>query len=569
MKKIFLSLLIICSTTIIVFGQTPGNWWKNTFVYQIYPRSFQDSNGDGIGDLKGITSKLDYLKDLGVETIWLSPIFKSPMDDMGYDISNYTMIDPIFGTMADFDEMLAAMKKRHIRLILDLVVNHTSDEHPWFKEARKSKDNPYHDYYVWKSGAKDVPPNNWFSAFGGSAWEWNEATQEYYLHFFSKKQVDLNWENPKMRDEIYKAMTFWLDKGVNGYRMDVITFISKSPTFEGIKKLSANRAEMMNNLNGVIFNGPHIHEYLKEMNNRVLSKYDLYTVGEGVGITVNNIDPFINPENHELQTFYTFDHMFIDRDITGKPIKMNLVKLKAALSAWGNKLDSRGVNTVYLGNHDQPRSLSRFGDDKVYRNESGKMLATLLFTQANIPFFLQGDELGMSNTTFKSKEELRDILAINAYAEAIKRAPADSVMKTMSKMTRDQSRTPFQWNNSANAGFSSGIPWLKVNPNYTSVNVENEKSNPNSIFNFYKKIIKLRKGTPALINGTFNDIAPEHPEVYAYTRELNKEKCLIILNLTSKNTNFSYKPGKLILSNYKDDKGEALRPYEAKVYKIQ
>jgi len=569
MKKIFLNLLIVFSTTISVFGQTPGNWWKKTFIYQIYPRSFQDSNGDGIGDLKGITSKLDYLKDLGVETIWLSPIFKSPMDDMGYDISDYTTIDPIFGTMADFDEMLAGMKKRHIRLILDLVVNHTSDEHPWFKEARKSKDNPYHDFYIWKSGTKGVPPNNWFSLFGGSAWEWNEATQEYFLHFFSKKQVDLNWANPKMRDEIYKAMTFWLNKGVSGYRMDVITFISKSPTFENIK-FSSNRAEMMNALDGVVFNGPHIHEYLKEMNDRVLSKYDLYTVGEGAGISLNNIDPFINPENHELQTFYTFDHMYLDRDMmTNKPIKMDLVKFKAALSAWGNKLDTRGLNTIYLGNHDQVRSLSRFGNDKVYRNESGKMLATLLFTQANIPFFLQGDELGMSNTTFKSKEELRDVFAINAYNQAIKRTPADSVMKSISAMTRDQSRTPFQWDNSANAGFSSGQPWLKVNPNYITVNVKNEKADPNSIFNFYKKIIKLRKANPVLIYGAFNDIAPEHPEVYAYTRELNKEKWLIILNLTSKNTSFSYKPGKLILSNYTDDKGEALRPYEAKVYKIQ
>ena len=569
MKKIFLNLLIVFSTTISVFGQTPGNWWKKTFIYQIYPRSFQDSNGDGIGDLKGITSKLDYLKDLGVETIWLSPIFKSPMDDMGYDISDYTTIDPIFGTMADFDEMLAGMKKRHIRLILDLVVNHTSDEHPWFKEARKSKDNPYHDFYIWKSGTKGVPPNNWFSLFGGSAWEWNEATQEYFLHFFSKKQVDLNWANPKMRDEIYKAMTFWLNKGVSGYRMDVITFISKSPTFENIK-FSSNRAEMMNALDGVVFNGPHIHEYLKEMNDRVLSKYDLYTVGEGAGISLNNIDPFINPENHELQTFYTFDHMYLDRDMmTNKPIKMDLVKFKAALSAWGNKLDTRGLNTIYLGNHDQVRSLSRFGNDKVYRNESGKILATLLFTQANIPFFLQGDELGMSNTTFKSKEELRDVFAINAYNQAIKRTPADSVMKSISAMTRDQSRTPFQWDNSANAGFSSGQPWLKVNPNYITVNVKNEKADPNSIFNFYKKIIKLRKANPVLIYGAFNDIAPEHPEVYAYTRELNKEKWLIILNLTSKNTSFSYKPGKLILSNYTDDKGEALRPYEAKVYKIQ
>ncbi|MDN5287865.1 MAG: glucohydrolase [Mucilaginibacter sp.] len=569
MKKIFLNLLIVFSTTITVFGQTQGNWWKDTFIYQIYPRSFQDSNGDGIGDLKGITSRLDYLKSLGVETIWLSPIFKSPMDDMGYDISNYTMIDPIFGTMADFDEMLAGMKKRNIRLILDLVVNHTSDEHPWFKEARKSKDNPYHDYYIWKSGTKGVPPNNWFSLFGGSAWEWNEATQEYFLHFFSKKQVDLNWQNPKMRDEIYKAMTFWLNKGVSGYRMDVITFISKSPTFENIK-FSSNRAEMLNGLNGVVFNGPHIHEYLKEMNDRVLSKYNLYTVGEGAGISLNNIDPFINPENHELQTFYTFDHMYLDKDMmTNKPTKLDLVKFKAALSAWGNKLDTRGLNTIYLGNHDQVRSLSRFGDDKVYRNESGKMLATLLFTQANIPFFLQGDELGMSNTTFKGKEELRDVFAINAYNQAIKRFPVDSVMKSISAITRDQSRTPFQWDNSANAGFSSGQPWLKVNSNYTTVNVKNEKTDPNSIFNFYKKVIKLRKGNPALIQGAFNDIAPEHPEVYAYTRELNSEKCLIILNLTSKNTIFSYKPGKLILSNYTDDKGEALRPYEAKVYKIQ
>jgi oligo-1,6-glucosidase len=512
---------------------------------------------------------LDYLKNLGIETIWLSPIFKSPMDDMGYDISNYTMIDPLFGTMADFDKMLAEMKKRKIRLILDLVVNHTSDEHSWFTEARKSKDNPYHDFYIWKSGTKGVPPNNWFSFFGGSAWEWNEATQEYYLHFFSKKQVDLNWENPKVRDEVYKAMTFWLDKGVSGYRMDVITLISKSQKFEDIK-LSPNIMEMLKALDGIVVNGPRIHEYLKEMNDRVLSKYDTYTVGEGAGITLNNIDSFVNPKNPELQTFYTFELMGLDKDTkTNQPINLDLVKFKAVLSAWSNKLNTRGLNTIYLGNHDQVRSLSRFGNDTEYRNEAGKMLATLLFTQANIPFFLQGDELGMSNTKFKSVDELKDVAVINGYAEAIKHASIDSVMKSLSNVTRDQSRTPVQWDNSENAGFSSSKPWLKVNPNYTSVNVKSEKTDPNSIFNFYKKIIKLRKGNPVLIHGKFNDIAPQHPEVYAYTRELNNEMCLIILNLTSKNTSFSYKFGKLILSNYIDDKGESLRPYEAKVYKIQ
>jgi len=565
-NKWILILTMACVTT-GTFCQTNTGRWKDTFIYQIYPRSFKDSNGDGVGDLKGITSQLDYLKDLGVETIWMSPIYKSPMDDMGYDIANYNEVDPIFGTMADFDEMLAAMKKRNIRLVLDQVVNHTSDEHPWFTEARKSKDNPYHNYYIWKAGKPGVPPNNWFSFFGGSAWEWNEPTQEYYLHLFSKKQPDLNWENPELRKEIYKSMLFWLDKGVNGFRMDVITLLSKNQQYADLR-MGTSMQEMMASMDGVIINGPRIHEFLNEMNKNVLSKYDVYTVGEGAGITLENIDSYTDPKKPELQTFYIFEHMFVDRK-NNQPVPLDIVKFKSILSSWSTRLSDKGINTIYLGNHDQVRSLSRFGNDKNYHNKSGKMLATLLFTQTNIPFFLQGDELGMTNTTFNTVGELRDIAAINGYTEAIKNAPADVVMKSLSEITRDQARTPFQWNSTTNAGFTSGTPWLKVNPNYVTINAQDEAADPNSILSFYKKMIRLRKENSVLIHGKFEDLAPANPQIYAYTRSDKNQKYLVVLNMTDSKASFKLpaSPGKLLSSNYADDHGDTLRPYEAKIYK--
>jgi oligo-1,6-glucosidase len=546
-KFIFVTTLVL-SVWNHLTGQQSTAWWQSTFVYQIYPRSFKDSNGDGVGDLKGITAQLDYLQDLGVETVWLSPFYQSPMDDMGYDIADYYAVDTTFGTMADFDHMLSEMKKRNMRLVIDLVVNHSSDEHNWFKEARTSRTNPYHDFYIWKPGKKGTPPNNWPSIFGGSAWEWNEATKEYYLHLFTRKQPDLNWENPNMRQEIYKMMRFWLDKGVDGFRMDVIPFISKQQDFPDLNFSKPTLAEMAD---GIIATGPRLHEYLQEMNREVLSKYNIYTVGEAAGVSLNRAMDYIHPSRRELQTIYHFEHMEADRKDFA-PVPFDFLKFKKTLSAWNNSTAGIAPNTIYLGNHDQVRSVSRYGNDQQYRVESAKMLATLVFTQSNIPYFLAGDEIGMTNAPFKDISEFRDVSAINAYQLMLQNnLPPAEAFKAVYPMTRDHSRTPFQWRNEKMGGFSNGDnTWLMV-------------------YHFYKKMIAYRKANPALVFGQYEELLPEHPQLFAYTRTHEGKKFLVVLNMSNQSATFDYnlKGYKKELGNYRSSKNAIMRPYEAKIYR--
>ncbi|OAS86731.1 glycoside hydrolase family 13 protein [Metabacillus litoralis] len=554
-------------------------WWKESVIYQIYPRSFNDSNGDGIGDLKGITEKLDYLKDLGINVIWLSPVYQSPNDDNGYDISDYQDIMDEFGTMKDWEELLQEVHNCGMKLIMDLVVNHSSDEHAWFVESRKSKDNQYRDYYIWRPGIDGREPNNWESAFSGSTWQYDEATDEYFLHIFSKKQPDLNWENPKLRDEVYKMMTWWLDKGIDGFRMDVINFISKvpglpdAPNPEGKKYASGGEYFM---------NGPRIHEFLHEMNKEVLSKYDIITVGEMPGASVEDAKLYTGHEREELNMVFTFEHMDLDSGPKGKwdLKKLNLLDLKENISKWQTGLNGVGWNSLYLNNHDQPRMVSRFGDDKEYRVESAKMLVTFLHMLQGTPYVYQGEEIGMTNVRFDSIDDYKDIEIINMYKEKViegKEDPA-KVMESIYVKGRDNARTPFQWDDSENAGFTSGEPWIKVNPNYKEINAKQAVADQNSIFNYYKNIIQLRKNHPIIVYGDYELILPEHESIFAYTRSYENEKLLVITNFSGDATPFSL-PGnvtisapELLISNYDVPQNEdilsfKLRPYEARIYK--
>ncbi len=554
---------------------TTQQWWKETFVYQIYPRSFKDSNHDGIGDLKGITQSLDYLKKLGVEVIWLSPIFKSPNDDNGYDISDYQEIMDEFGTMADFDEMLAEMKKREIKLILDLVVNHSSDEHHWFQEAKKSKDNPYRDYYIWREGKDGQAPNNWVSMFGGSAWEYNPATEDYYLHLFTCKQPDLNWQNPALRKEIYQMMRFWLDKGVDGFRMDVIPFISKQ---EGLPDIQYT-GQLLFDIVNQYANGPQVHEFLQEMHREVLAAYEVMSVGEGIGVYAKDAYEYVGEDRKELNLIYYFDHMFLDRDAkTDKPISLELPRLKQVIRDWDEALKGKGWNTFYLNNHDQPRSVSRFGEDTQYRYASATMLATLLFTLKATPFMYQGEELGMTNTTFTDIEDLNDVWMRNLWAkwqQEGKNNPKD-FLAFANITSRDHARTPFQWDDSPQAGFTdSEKPWLLVNTNYPKINAQEAQADKNSIWHYYQKIISLRKGNHTLIYGDYTDLDPQHPQVFVYVRETKEEKITVILNFSPQEVIYELPAqithlGEIFISNYPDSQGEAahtvLKPYEAKVY---
>jgi oligo-1,6-glucosidase len=556
-------------------------WWKEAVVYQIYPRSFKDSNGDGIGDIPGIISKLDYLKDLGIDVIWLSPVYKSPNDDNGYDISDYRDIMDEFGTMADWEKLLEEVHKRGMKLIMDLVVNHSSDEHPWFIESRKSKDNPYRDYYIWRPGKDGKEPNNWESVFGGSAWEYDEATGEYYLHLFSKKQPDLNWENPKLRQEIYDMMKFWLDKGIDGFRMDVINFISKVPELpdapnpEGKKYVSGAQ---------YFINGPRIHEFLQEMNQEVLSKYDIMTVGEMPGVTVEEAQLYTGEDRNELNMVFQFEHVGLDSGPGGKwdlrPLKLK--DLKENMTKWQKGLEGIGWNSLYLNNHDQPRMVSRFGNDQEYRVESAKMLATFLHMLQGTPFIYQGEEIGMTNVRFESIDDYKDIETLNMYREKVMEQGEDTkkVMESIYAKGRDNARTPFQWDDSENAGFTAGTPWIKVNPNYKEINAKQAIEDPNSIYHYYRKLIQLRKQQPIIVYGTYDLILPEHEQIYAYTRTYHNEKLLVILNFSDqqpvfewpKDLSFSYK--ELLISNYQVDGDEEidfikLKPYEARVYLLK
>lgn len=545
-------------------------WWKESVIYQIYPRSFMDSNADGIGDIKGITGKLDYLKYLGIDVIWLSPVYQSPNDDNGYDISDYQAIMKEFGTMEDFDEMLKEAHARGIRIVMDLVVNHTSDEHKWFMESRKSKDNKYRDYYIWREGKSSAaPPNNWGSCFGGPAWEYDEQTEMFYLHLFSKKQPDLNWDHPEVRKEVFDMMTWWCDKGIDGFRMDVISMISKT------KEMPDGE------INGIYgdfapycVHGPNVHKYLKEMNEQVLSKYDIITVGETSGVTPEQAKLYAGEDRRELNMVFQFEHVESDGKY-GKwtDQKLPLKQLKEILSRWQTELYEKAWNSLFWDNHDQPRAVSRFGNDHPqYRETSAKMLATCLHMMQGTPYIYQGEELGMTNYPFQDPKDFRDIESIHAYEEWCKsdRLPYDTFWPCLTFKSRDNARTPMQWDDTQNAGFSTGTPWIAVNPNYTQINAKLQTSDPDSVFHYYKKLIELRKQYPVIVYGKYELLFQDNEDLFVYTRSLQDIKLLVVCNFTEKNIAFDipepFSNAQCLISNMHNayqDPAVQLQPYEA------
>ncbi len=553
-------------------------WWKESVVYQIYPRSFKDSNGDGIGDLNGITEKLDYLRELGIDVIWLSPVYESPNDDNGYDISNYQGIMQEFGTMEDYDRMLAAAHERGIRIVMDLVVNHTSDEHSWFVESRKSKDNPYRDYYIWKKGKDGGAPNNWGSCFGGSAWKYDEATDMYFLHMFSQKQPDLNWDNEKVRQDVFAMMDWWCRKGIDGFRMDVISMISKDPAFPDGEVKGTGYGDY----GPYVCNGPRVHEYLREMNQKVLSRYDLLTVGECSGVTVEEAKEYANLDGSELNMVFQFEHMDLDGGETFKwnDRKMDLVELKETLSKWQRELYGRAWNSLYWCNHDQPRIVSRLGDDRApYRERSAKMLATCLHMMQGTPYVYQGEELGMTNAPFSSLEDFRDIESINAYREytGSGQIQPEDMMRYLRCKSRDNSRTPMQWDDSLHGGFSTGKPWIMVNPNYKEINAKEQLAREDSVFHYYQKLIRLRKEHEIVVYGSYELLLPQDPDLYVYMRELEGERLLVICNFREEEKACplpkGWEPERMerLIGNYEETRLEEvlkLQPYEAVVYRM-
>lgn len=558
-------------------------WWHQSVVYQIYPRSFKDSNGDGIGDLRGIIQKLDYLKDLGVDVVWLSPVYKSPNDDMGYDISNYRDIMDEFGSLADWEELVAGLNTRGIRLLMDLVVNHTSDEHPWFAEARKSKDNPYRDYYIWRPGFEGHEPNNWRSFFGGSAWAYDELTGEYYLHLFSKKQPDLNWENPKVRQEIYAMMRWWLEKGVIGFRIDVVTLFSKVPGLPNAPVVSPLRYQW----GGQYFiHGPRLMEFLQEMKQQALAPYEALTVGEAVGTTTAQAIALTHPQTGPLNMIFQFEHTSLDeapREAAGlQDRRWNLLEMKQVMTRWQKDLEGRGWNSLYLSNHDQPRQVSRFGSDGKYRVESAKMLGTFLHMMQGTPYIYQGEELGMTNVAFPSIDDYRDIETRNRYREMVEELGVDpqEALAFNQRKSRDNARTPMQWDAGEHAGFTTGEPWIKVNPNYVEINAALATADPQSIYHYYKRLIRLRKENPVIVYGRYDLILEDDRSIYAFTRTWEGERLLVVLNFTAGEPEFilpeSLKPlrqPELLIANYPVDPAEdfrrwILRPYEARVYRF-
>ena len=547
-------------------------WWKESVVYQIYPRSFCDSNGDGIGDLNGITGKLDYLKELGIDVIWLSPVYKSPNDDNGYDISDYQAIMDEFGTMEDFDRMLATAHEKGIKIMMDLVVNHTSDEHKWFIESRKSTDNPYRDYYIWRPAKEDGSlPNNWGSCFSGPAWEYDKTTDMYFLHLFSKKQPDLNWDNPAVRQDVFDMMNWWLKKGVDGFRMDVISLISKEPGLPD-KEPGINGYATFN----VSANGPHVHEYLQEMRQKALNNADTITVGECSGVTLEEAKKYARSDEKELNMVFQFEHMDVDSDEkAGKWItrKMDLRNLKKILTRWQKGLQDIAWNSLYWENHDQPRSVSRFGNDSdEYREISAKMLATCIHMMQGTPYVYQGEELGMTNCPFNTLGNFRDLESINAFHELTEQGKMteEDMMAAIGYKGRDNARTPMQWDDSAYAGFSTANPWIMVNPNYTKINAKDQINREDSVFKYYQKLIKLRHESELIVYGTYDLILDDDKDIYAYIRTLGDEKLIVYCNF-SENTREVELPeeftnGKVLISNYIDAKVNhkiTLRPYEA------
>lgn len=539
--------------------ETISEWWKSSVIYQIYPRSFKDSNQDGIGDLQGIIQKLDYLKELGIEAIWLSPVCKSPQDDNGYDISDYQDIDPMFGSMKDMEELIQEGKKRGIRIILDLVLNHSSDEHPWFVEAKKSVDNPYHGYYVWRDGVEGLPPNDMRAAFGGSAWEWVPELKQYYFHQFSPKQPDLNWDNEKVREEIYEMIQWWMDKGIGGFRLDVIDQIAKEPDL----KITAN--------------GPKLHDYIKELSKNTFQKADLVTVGEAWGADIERAKLYSNPDGSEFSMVFQFEHIVLDQQ-EGKEKwdleELDFIKLKRILTKWQKNLYGSGWNSLFWNNHDLPRIVSRWGNDKEYRVESAKMLASILHGMQGTPYIYQGEELGMTNVNWEDIDSYQDIETLNIYKERLEKGYSKKdIMKSIHAKGRDNARTPMQWSSEKNGGFSDGIPWIKINENYHSIHAEDQLRDPNSIFHYYRQLIQIRKDYPIIVNGEFELLLEEDKDLFCYTRKGEGEVLLVIANFHGKEIDVpilkEWKDSKaeLLLCNYKDNMAEEhFRAYEARIY---
>lgn len=546
-------------------------WWQNSVVYQIYPRSFQDSNGDGIGDIQGIIKRLDYLQELGIDAVWLSPVCKSPQDDNGYDISDYQDIDPMFGNLDDMEQLINEAKKRNIRIIMDLVLNHSSDEHRWFTEAKKSKDNPYHDYYVWRDGEEGVYPNDMNSVFGGPAWEWVPELKQYYFHQFSVKQPDLNWENPKLRREIYDMILWWMDKGVGGFRLDVIDQIAKEPDLK------------------ITNNGPRLHEFIQELSRETFQKGDLITVGEAWGADIDRAKLYSKPDGSEFSMVFQFEHMMLDQE-PGKEkwdfCPLPFVKLKKCLEKWQKELHGCGWNSLFWDNHDLPRIVSRWGNDREYRVESAKMLATVLHGMEGTPYVYQGEELGMTNVRFDSIEQYQDIEIRNMYRERLEKGYAEKdIMESIYAKGRDNARTPMQWDDTENAGFTTGTPWLGVNPNYTEINARSQLHDENSVFHYYKKLIQLRKENSIFVEGDFTLLLPEDENIFAYVREYEGRKLLVAANFTDKEVECPLlkewgvpvsedgadksrdNGAKLLIHNYNDlPSQQKLRPYEAMMW---
>lgn len=550
-------------------------WWKETVVYQIYPRSFMDSNGDGIGDLQGIIKKLDYLQELGVGAIWLSPIYKSPNKDNGYDVSDYQDIMEEFGTMEDFDELLEQVHVRGMKLVLDLVVNHTSDQHRWFVESAKSKDNPYRDYYIWKDPVEGHEPTNWGAFFSGSVWEYDENTKQYYLHQFVPEQPDLNWENENVRKEVYDMMTWWCEKGIDGFRMDVISLISKPDVYEDGIVRDGEKYVFCGNFTA---NGPRVHEYLQEMNREVLSKYDLLTVGETSCVTLEEAKKYARSDGKELSMVFQFEHMDVDSDEHGKwTMKgLHLPELKKIMNRWETGLEGVAWNSLFWDNHDQPRIVSRWGNDSdKYREVSAKMLATCLHLMEGTPYIYQGEELGMTNLQFREITECDDVEEKNIYNDLVITAGVyshEEMMRIISRKGRDNARTPMQWDGSDNAGFTDGIPWFEVNPNYKYVNAAAQINDPDSVFSYYKQLIRLRKEEEIIVYGSFRMLEEDNENLFIYERKLDGKKLLVICNFTEKKVDLPesirssvQKNLGILITNYKDS-SEQIRAYEAVAY---
>ncbi|MBO9665556.1 MAG: alpha-glucosidase [Bdellovibrio sp.] len=549
-------------------------WWKETVVYQVYPRSFKDSNGDGIGDLQGLISKLDYLKDLGIGVIWICPMYKSPMDDNGYDISDYQAIHEEFGTMADFDQLMAECKRRDIRLIIDLVINHTSDEHPWFLESRSSKDNPKRDWYIWRDGKDGKEPNNWESIFGGPAWKYDEKTKQYFMHIFSSRQPDLNWENLDMRQAVYSMIRWWLDRGIDGFRIDAISHARKEPGLadmpnpKGLEYVPSYDKHM---------NVPGIQTYIRDLCDNTFNHYNIMTVGEANGVSAENADEWVGEEQKKFNMLIQFEHVGLwDKN---PDQRFNMQDLKRVFSRWQKGLENRGWNALFVENHDVPRIISKWGETGAMWRESATAIAMMYFNMQGTPFIYQGQEIGMTNTQFDGPQDFNDVSAKNYFTNRRKQGASDKeITAELTPTTRDNARTPMQWNAEKNAGFSTGAPWLKTNPNYPQINVETEQKDPNSILNFYRKLIQIRKNNEVMVYGSYDLVLPEHQQVYAYTRTLGSAKVLVISNLTKTAASCDFAgmelhSDKLMLQNYEVSAHGAvskieLRPFEARMYRL-